>query len=1092
LTRLNFYVRSGSGAQNMRNWSDSIPVRVGVQNDGVDLADYTQSGDRYFQYKVKMGGRDTAPVVREVSVSFDDMVPDAAVLEILSPTGVVDSGSTAIPAARLRNFYDQPATFPVYMRVSPPPPSQPTYEDTVNVVGMPGPSDTVVTFGVWHPIVRGNHAVKCTTALVGDQRPGNNYKTATVLVRVRDVGATAIVAPAGSVPSGRPLLPQAKVRNYGNCPENFSVLFRIGGVYEDTIAVTGLSGGRESLVCFTRNWTPVQGSYVTACSTMMAFDVHPENDKTTDSVDVFLRMIDIGVESIIAPRGTFPDQNQVAPRVAFHNYGNTGEVFSAVFRITDSLGATVYTDTRTGLALQPQAGRTDTFRRWTARLGDYLVSCSTRTANDTNPANDKRTDSLHVVRSYDVGVLRILSPTGRVDSGFTTIQPVVDVRNYCAYPSTFPVYFRIGTFYFDTLQIDSLLPGATRRVTFRNLLACLPRGIHAAKCSTGMSQDENRANDTLSSLITATVHDVSTLQILSPPASPDPVVFVGDAVIPQAQDSNPGTEDASPFSAFFTVAGLYSQSCPVTLAAGTKAVVSFPPWTIQDAPGTYPTACSTAWGLDRNPFNDRDDSLVVVKRRTMLLAPNRWAWVLPGDSCDDTLVVTNTGQWTDTADIETTGHRRNGWQFKLYDSTGQTELTDLDGNGIPDIGPLPCSTSASFILRAFVPAGETALVEDTTVVTARSTNDPLVYDTKSFRLRVRIVTRFTLSGDSSASVRSGDTAKYLFTLGNQSNYPDCFDLSLASSQPDWAFGLQDSFGWPLSDQNGNGIPDVGPVGLFGGRSTFCLLVMPPDVTLPGTTDLTFVKAASGNSRNVTDSALVTTTALGSLHLFAVESDLTDHHYVGETRDYVLDVRTEGNATDCAELSVISDRTDWGVRLFNENGLQPLPDSNLDGRTELGPIVANSRKQFVVKVTAPNNVPANLAGQIESLTTCHIRVAGQSRFNWNLTDTVSLTLQVVPALAIHNFENPFSDRTRFMFSIPRDSKVRLYVYNLAGELVAKPIDNEFYAFGIHGFDWRATNDRGKKLAPGVYNYLIELTNRQNGDLTDRVWKKLVIR
>ena len=70
--------------------------------------------------------------------------------------------------------------------------------------------------------------------------------------------------------------------------------------------------------------------------------------------------------------------------------------------------------------------------------------------------------------------------------------------------------------------------------------------------------------------------------------------------------------------------------------------------------------------------------------------------------------------------------------------------------------------------------------------------------------------------------------------------------------------------------------------------------------------------------------------------------------------------------------------------------------------------------------------------------------GRSSFRPDLMDTACLVLRAIPALAIHNYENPFRDRTTFIFGVPRPAKVRLYVYNRSGELIQRLIDDRLDA------------------------------------------------
>jgi hypothetical protein len=146
--------------------------------------------------------------------------------------------------------------------------------------------------------------------------------------------------------------------------------------------------------------------------------------------------------------------------------------------------------------------------------------------------------------------------------------------------------------------------------------------------------------------------------------------------------------------------------------------------------------------------------------------------------------------------------------------------------------------------------------------------------------------------------------------------------------------------------------------------------------------------------------------------------------------------------------------------------------------------------FLVAVAAPDQVPDDLAGAPESLSACRVRVVGRLRTRPLLTDTAFLLFRAVPGLNIHNYENPFQDRTRFIFSVPRAGRVRIDLYTRAGEFAGRLIDGD-YQPGIHVEPWDATV-RGRRLVPGTYVYVYELTGSEEKRSLGTVRRKLMIR
>ena len=73
--------------------------------------------------------------------------------------------------------------------------------------------------------------------------------------------------------------------------------------------------------------------------------------------------------------------------------------------------------------------------------------------------------------------------------------------------------------------------------------------------------------------------------------------------------------------------------------------------------------------------------------------------------------------------------------------------------------------------------------------------------------------------------------------------------------------------------------------------------------------------------------------------------------------------------------------------------------------------------------------------------------------------------------MQNYPNPFNPSTNIRFSIPKDSYVRLYVYDINGKIVDEII-NGYLNPGVHNVEWRGTDIYGREVSSGVYFYSIE--------------------
>ncbi len=71
----------------------------------------------------------------------------------------------------------------------------------------------------------------------------------------------------------------------------------------------------------------------------------------------------------------------------------------------------------------------------------------------------------------------------------------------------------------------------------------------------------------------------------------------------------------------------------------------------------------------------------------------------------------------------------------------------------------------------------------------------------------------------------------------------------------------------------------------------------------------------------------------------------------------------------------------------------------------------------------------------------------------------------------NYPNPFNPTTTISFALPQAGEVSLSIYNTNGQLVKKLVAGEMNA-GRHSLVWDATNERGERVASGVYLYVIK--------------------
>ncbi len=87
---------------------------------------------------------------------------------------------------------------------------------------------------------------------------------------------------------------------------------------------------------------------------------------------------------------------------------------------------------------------------------------------------------------------------------------------------------------------------------------------------------------------------------------------------------------------------------------------------------------------------------------------------------------------------------------------------------------------------------------------------------------------------------------------------------------------------------------------------------------------------------------------------------------------------------------------------------------------------------------------------------------------NLIQQYTITME-------QNSPNPFNPTTTISYSIPKDDKVELKVYNIKGQLV-KTLVNDHLEAGSHKAVWNGDNQSGKNVSSGIYLYRLEAGGR----------------
>ncbi len=450
-----------------------------------------------------------------------------------------------------------------------------------------------------------------------------------------DVGCTKIMAPVGTFDSIGSVAPACSVYNYGTTTENYTVRMKIDGIYNNTFAVTNHAAGTYKVVTFP-NWTVQRGSYAVTCSTELATDMGPNNDKATSQVTVTVR--DVATTMIVSPTGTLLHGTTYPIHAKVKNLGTNEESFTARFKI-----GTIYNQVTEVSELNPNEEREIAFLDWVAVECNYTTSCSTELATDQINSNNKVTGSITVQR-HDVGPITIISPIGFAYGG-NTIIPRVKIRNFGYHTTeTFNVTFNIGTIYTNTKTVTNLGPRDSTIVVFDQWQAVVDS--YDIITYSSLTSDQTNSNDTLYSslVVSPPVSNVGTVAILAPLDT----ILANVPVIPRAIVKNFGSSPAT-FTVRFKIDTLYNNVVTVTsLDSNAQQEVTFPSW--NPVPCNHVASCSTEYAEDFVPENDKVMTNITVQYRDVGVVAN----LAPNDTvvtCNDyvpVIVVSNNDIHHDT------------------------------------------------------------------------------------------------------------------------------------------------------------------------------------------------------------------------------------------------------------------------------------------------------------------------------------------------------------------------------------------------------------------------------------------------------------
>jgi N-acetylneuraminic acid mutarotase len=531
---------------------------------------------------------------------------DAGAFAIDAPSGDSVPPGPILPRGTVHNYGDSavqiPARYDIYYGESL------VYSSTDSVQVAAGANGTI-TFDQW-VATGGSYLARLTTMLVGDQNPANDTLSARffVIEPGHDFGIIR-VWPHGVVDT-LPITPSVRVRNFGSYIETFWTYFQIrdsetGSLqYDDSVHMAGLAPGLTVDLSFSV-WGGhhPEGWYCAKCWAVTSEGI--TTDTVRYSFQVIARIVDVGIISI-----NFPDAvdsgTVVNPSMTVCNHGNSPADFDVTLSINVS---PQYLSTVTVAGLSPNKDTVlNSFAPWPAiQRGVWTVRCSLQVVDQQFGDTMSGTVTVNV---HDLSAKAIVAPVGGVPP--ITMTPKAKVRNYGTQRESCTVTFSINSSppYTDTKDLTGLPVGCDTVLAFADWPAS--NGSYTARCSTYLANDQVPGNEVVTTDFQVGMCDVGVTAILLPGD-----IDTSAAVTPSATVQNFAGIPSS-FPVRFTIANgsdviVYTGDTTVySLAGGSSANVTFPPWPKPHAPGWYAAKCSTMLEGDAGPDNDAATGLFRV------------------------------------------------------------------------------------------------------------------------------------------------------------------------------------------------------------------------------------------------------------------------------------------------------------------------------------------------------------------------------------------------------------------------------------------------------------------------------------------------
>lgn len=353
----------------------------------------------------------------------------------------------------------------------------------------------------------------------------------------------------------------------------------------------------------------------------------------------------------------------------------------------------------------------------------------------------------------------------------------------------------------------------------------------------------------------------------------------------------------------------------------------------------------------------------------------------PGSTSSFDTWVHNTGNATETYNVTSALQTLPaGTIVTLYKADGVTLLTDTDGDGVVDTGPVAPGSAIKVVAKVTLPSNvaSTSGQENWTArLTLTPVNNPTATDTVTLRVvDVSVNTvdllglnETTSDGASGATVidtkitTPGTQTTFVLKVANEGGAPDNYNLSATNVPAGWTVTFVENTGTSAAPVCGTTpVTNTGTIA-SGSSKLYCALVTPANNATAGNTDLTFTVTSPVTSK--TDS-LVDRVTISTVNNLALTPDRTGQVAPGGTIVYSHLITNNGNTDETSLPFTLT--TNPGVTSqevyfdANKNGQIDAGDTlitgnNLNTVLSDGKLAPGETEYLLVKLQVPASATA---------------------------------------------------------------------------------------------------------------------------------------